>query len=417
MSRRTAAAPPGQEQQLTAEQEQGQGTVASPPEEIVGEARSIRTAIAQLLRAPSITYLFVHLPKPIARDDLQLFPLFVTALERHGGSLGALHIMGAPFGGAGIGGGGGDNNGAADGAAALRPEDLDRLFGAVLPSLLPRLDLLILGSCEVHPRWLRRLLLSAEPADVSNNSGMDSPGRGLRLHLIDTPLSYDACRALARGVRRGALGRLTVRSARLDASSCKVLVRAAFASAPSMSRLKAFTLEQCPRTLTLTDDTWSGGEGGRAPSSLSSLSPLRSLAVGAGWTAGGLAELLRQLRTNASLEALELRRAVAKGALFAPLRELLATYNFTLARVEVRVSGWPEDRRSQIAALLRRNERVRAAHGRLRRRGYRVDEPSLWPIVLERIGAFPTLVHRFLRQGGNAAALSDVLRSRPRGGP
>jgi hypothetical protein len=258
----------------------------------------------------------------------------------------------------------------------------------VLPNL-PLLNFISFHLCTLHPRWLR-LLLSSMPDT--------RPRGGLSLGLVHTPAPRDSCRAIASVIGCGALGGILVEQARLEASGCALLVQSAAASRD----LWACTVVDCPRTLTINEETW-------ADDAMSGASSMRVLSIGAGWTDRGLSELFRQLRANVSLESLNIQGDVSEGLLFGLLEELLSTYNFTIERVGgVRL---PSGHRRRIDALLRRNQGVRTMNDQLQSRNYHVGEPKLWPRVLHDIGAFPTLVHRFLRQG-NAVALADQLRSR-----
>jgi hypothetical protein len=343
--------------------------------EIFAEARSIRRAIRLLDNRRDMTYLYVTLPSQLdPARDLRLLPDFVAALERHG-RLGFLEFTNASF----------DDD--VDGTETPRSHDLERLFGVVLPNL-PRFKFLNFDTCALHPRWLQ-LFLSSMPAGRRGS---------FRLFLIRTPLPRDSCQAIASAISRGVLGRLIVADARLDPASCTRLVQ----SAAKSRDLLQLTVGESPGTLTITEDMWADGAMSKAT--------IRVLSFGAGWTDGGLVELFRQLRANVSLEFLDIRKEVSKERLFELLEELLSAYNFTIEQVGDN-NRLPSAHRRRIDALLRRNQGVRTMNRQLMSRNYHVGEPRLWPRVLHDIGAFPTLVYRFLRQG-NAVSLADQLRSR-----
>jgi hypothetical protein len=52
-----------------------------------------------------------------------------------------------------------------------------------------------------------------------------------------------------------------------------------------------------------------------------------------------------------------------------------------------------------IRALLRRNQRVRRAADELEAVDHHVPRRRLWPLALQQVSRFPTLLYRFFRKG------------------
>jgi hypothetical protein len=337
---------------------------------------TVRDAIAELRKVPQISFMFFVLSRhDVESEDVRMFPAFVAALDGHD-NVDTLHFSHAPF---------------FDYRDDTSPQydDLERLFGTVLPNL-PRLKYLYLIDCELHQRCAE-LLFEALP---------DGRQPLLQLDLSNTLLTPGACQVLAGALRRNGLSTLTLKNARLDSESGTVLVQAAADS----SHLLSIELADVDWTWTVTPAFWAGGAMVRAT--------VRSLAVDAAWTDAGMVELFRQLRANVSLRVLDVRGSVSDLRIFELLEELLSTYNFTITRIGRGVPKYYKRRRI-IEAILLRNERVRKMNDQLRIRNYHVQERNVWPRVLRDTGTFPTLVYRFLR-AGNVVGLADQVRSNSR---
>jgi hypothetical protein len=339
---------------------------------------TVRDAIAELRKVPQISFMFFVMSKhDIEPEDVRMFPALVAALDGHD-NVDTLHFSHVPFFDYR------DDN-------SPQYDDLERLFGTVLPSL-QRLKYLYMIDCELHPRCAE-LLFEALPDDDRRRPLLD-------LDLRNTPLTPGACQALAGTLRRGGVSALKLKNARLDSESGTVLVQAAADS----SHLLRIELADVDRTWTVTPALWAGGAMVRAT--------VRSLAVDAAWTDPGMVELFRQLRANVSLRCLDVRGSVSDLRVFELLEELLSTYNFTIARIGRGVPKYYKRRRI-IEAILLRNERVRKVNDQLQVQNYHVQERNVWPRVLRDIGTFPTLVYRFLR-AGNVVGLADQVRSKSR---
>jgi hypothetical protein len=138
-------------------------------------------------------------------------------------------------------------------------------------------------------------------------------------------------------------------------------------------------------------------------------SRLTSLIVDArSWSIEGFAKFVEVMRTNTVLDHLFLCREFPFPNMH-EFEDMLHTYNFTIPSVQVHpLQG--TSHKERIEALLERNESVREFHEHLKARKYRVDNRSLWPVALEQVTTFPTLVYRFVRCG-NSDAFADHLVS------
>jgi hypothetical protein len=137
------------------------------------------------------------------------------------------------------------------------------------------------------------------------------------------------------------------------------------------------------------------------------------------WSDECVAGVARQLRTNTTLESLQIINSHSDDGhspLFRPIAEVLETYNFTLRKVTIRL-GIPIPRQAEheledrVLTELRRRNRLfrRAIEQHLEPRGYHVSPASLWPRALGTVSVLPTLVYRLLRNG-DLNALSDHLQ-------
>jgi hypothetical protein len=380
-------------------------------------ARTMQRA-TQLLRRrdPALTWLVVALPPNPASDETRWwFPQFVTALDGHP-DVASLLFYQVPFSENDDDGVNNDDD-SNENASSSPPrwDDLERLFGSVLPQL-PRLRHLSLYECTLSARCAQLLGGAAGPASVGNDNGGDNHDNGgdngggrplLDLDWVHTRLTTEACHAVARALRRGALANVKIVNAGLDSDGAALLLQAA-ADSPTLRGIELHEALADPVVpWAVTERAWAGGAMRR------SRAALQSLVLDVSWTRAGLVELFRQLRTNTSLQVLDVRGSGAdERLLFMMLQELLSTYNFTISRVGD-ATRLQQGQRPRVDALLRRNEGVRNMIDRLQSRNYHVPDPSLWPIVMGEIGTFPTLVYRFLRRGNGVVALSDRLRSMP----
>jgi hypothetical protein len=114
------------------------------------------------------------------------------------------------------------------------------------------------------------------------------------------------------------------------------------------------------------------------------------------------------LKANVVLEELRLSCVGGAACPLGMLEDLLSKHNYTLRTVRL---GRPFTKQQQrrINAILRRNDRVREANAQLEALQYRVEQMSIWPQAMERIGSHSALLHRFVRQG-NVGALADRVR-------
>jgi hypothetical protein len=120
--------------------------------------------------------------------------------------------------------------------------------------------------------------------------------------------------------------------------------------------------------------------------------------------------LLKQLRTNTSLETLFLvgdieRFGPAPGVIAVRVEDTLQTYNYTLQFVAL-MPTWSVDT-SRIESYLRRNRWIRGHMYDLVRPA---PSAGLWPVVLEISSALPSLAYKLLRNG-DINAFSDMLQN------
>jgi hypothetical protein len=127
-----------------------------------------------------------------------------------------------------------------------------------------------------------------------------------------------------------------------------------------------------------------------------------------------LTGLLTLLRTNVGVQALTLRYEIAPSRL-ANVMDLVRTYNFSLRRLVL--THAPEHEQLGINRILEGNEHVRQDWDRLQDRAApHTAHPKVLPEAIARIGRFPTLVFRFLRDPGSAAILWGLAEQGPLAG-
>jgi hypothetical protein len=146
-------------------------------------------------------------------------------------------------------------------------------------------------------------------------------------------------------------------------------------------------------------------------------SSLRRLRIHAErWTWQGKVSLANQLKTNHSLEELRVVSLTqSEGLSNQPWVEALQAHNHTLL-VLSESPGYghgPNNRagrdNERVAALLRRNRRIRRALDQLQ--GYHVSPTVLLPALLEMVSGLPTLLYRFMRLG-DVNCVVDLLLAR-----
>jgi hypothetical protein len=277
-------------------------------------------------------------------------------------------------------------------------DDVDRLFGQVLPNL-PALGTVGIRRCRIPTRALQAYM-----------GGLCSLGIGANT-LIN--LRIGMCRISGQGIRSVAEMLRTNKSLthlslqhwinRDDfghRDSCRILLDAA-AHHPSLRNLRVDD-----RLLRIGEGTAALISGPGAPS-------LSDLYLRGRFTDEVLPDLLFGLRTNESLRQVFFETESSRP--LSPVHrrlanELLTTYNCTL-RSAWCVSPTFLGISDPFDGAAERNVPVADARQHLQHSNYAISGPvSVWPRVLERVGRFPTLVYRFLRRG-NAYALAEHLLS------
>jgi hypothetical protein len=124
-----------------------------------------------------------------------------------------------------------------------------------------------------------------------------------------------------------------------------------------------------------------------------------------------LASLVGLLRTNVGLECLTVRN-VTRPSHFGMVRDLVHTYHVSLRSLVL--SDAPAHEQRLVDSLLEGNRRVRR-HWRRKQTADapHLRQPNVLPETVSRIGRFPTLIFRFLREPGNAAILSGLMKQGP----
>jgi hypothetical protein len=260
--------------------------------------------------------------------------------------------------------------------------DSDLFFGTVLPNH-PSLRQLDLICCRIWPISFHLL------ADALPHRPATAP---MKLSLEGISLTAECFGSIKTMLQRGArVGELSVVQCRMDANACRLVCEGASDS----RHIETLRLEV------------TGLVPGCVDAAICASSSLLRLDVRSRNLADDfLAALAVALRSNRVLEELGLHGS-SNEKNYLHFRGLLRSNNYTLSRLAL---GFLTPHNPapgyRIGTLLRRNRRVRQflqnepqCH---------VSCPSLWPMVLQRIGTFPNLVYRFVRSG-NVGTLSGQL--------
>jgi hypothetical protein len=283
----------------------------------------------------------------------------------------------------------------------FRHEDVERLFGEVVPALLPTLERLRFRSCFLPTNPLVALLQRMSGSPRARESTAATTARILSL------LEITDC-----SVHTGVIVPYVVELVRSNApieflmflpieSLGRDACRQLFDSLPHNRHL---------RRLHIGVERVFEGEI-VLPSDPAALSSLRQLHLKVDhWDKKGKACLARQLQTNTALTSV---RVVYQGNTTLPHRpwiDMLERHNCTLLSLteESILGPWGDGpmRSPRVAALLQRNDRIRQALEQLPE--YRVAPMARVPHVLELVNTLPTLLYRFLRRG-DVNALVDHL--------
>jgi hypothetical protein len=356
------------------------------------ETLSLRGAADSLESQPNLTRVRLTVLRPSNNNDddepsdydAQQVDRFVSAMENHR-TIRVASFVKCPFG-------------------WCQP-DIERHFERLYCSALPRhasLRSVSLSWCGIPASYLQRMLMMpAGPSSSSSSSSSSLKSSIQQLSLYDCCLEPrgEAVRALAAALGRGgsaSLTELSLARCSLNSKQCRILFEGASESRTLVSLSVVETEHLRVRACTLE----------RAVGFSSSL---RTLRVGAKWwTRSGIASVVRLLRTNDTLESLDVS-GERSGELHAHIRtDLLSTYNFSLRYVPCGAAAEPEQQ-VEMDRLLDRNVRVRHDYDRLHDDGIpRVGSGvELGAEAFARVSRFPTLLYRLLRQIGCGVALAD----------
>jgi hypothetical protein len=292
-----------------------------------------------------------------------------------------------------------DRNGAAlDGHS----RHLERLFGDVLPRHRSR-KVLSLEDCPISSRFLECLMKGLTCHGEQNRVGLE------RLTFCNMTRPYDlwddGVPSIVRMLRSNQvkpLQALDFVGCDLDAQQCHQLFEGVAANVHI-------------RELNLSGDDLQDGAITNLPRLLAhreSVSNLRELNLSdMRFTSAGIRTLARALKTNATLQVLTVFPMDDNSypyEWFQPFEEVVLRFNWTLRRIMIlgdpsrndAAAGsvrWQQQYR--INSLLARNARVRQTHEALCRANFRVVEPRLWPMVLDRVASKPSLLYRLVRRG------------------
>jgi hypothetical protein len=232
------------------------------------------------------------------------------------------------------------------------------------------------------------------------------------LHFRGSPLGEASCRALAEALRQNLwIERLTLVRCQLSRNHCRQIC-------------DAVADNRHVRTLTLREaDATPFHKGALRKLLHSPNASLKELDIGAttSWesTQGDddesnddeLARLVGLLRTNVGLEGLTVRN-VTRPSHCGTVRDLVHTYHFSLRSLVL--SDAPAHEQRLVDSLLEGNRRVRRCWNRIQTADApHLVQPKVLPETVSRIGRFPTLIFRFLREPGNAAILSGLVEQGP----
>jgi hypothetical protein len=273
---------------------------------------------------------------------------------------------------------------------ALQPhaDDLDRLFGSVLPNH-PSLKYITIRESHIQLRCVQLLAES-----VIANPGFDL----YMLAFENTPLTVECARLLSCMLHHN------VRLAQLRLWHCGI------GSEGLLLVCEGVGANEHIEGLNYRDD--GVVPSGAVVPAVAPTSTLKYFIVKArSWSREAFAELVWALRVNVHLKDLYL----GQDGEFPDahlVHDLLRTYNFTLPTLCLDTTRLGPDMvasrppayqdRVPIGSLLRRNQRVRGVVDELEAADYRLPPRPLWPLALQEISTFPTLLYRFVRKGNLA---------------
>jgi hypothetical protein len=287
----------------------------------------------------------------------------------------------------------GDNdNNDNDNSSTPSDEDLDRLFGSVLPHHPTLVEIVIRNALLPPSRidaFFGAMATRTEPSPLQ------------KLEFSGTVLDNNtAPAAIARMLRNKAcvphLRDLRFTGTRLDGDALKQICDCF----PDRSSLRCFHFTASVEAV-VTSDTLVGALG--------PASSLETLKVCARWTHEGLVSAVQALRTNETLQDIELLRVLeGRNELVRDeFCKLLSRYNFTLRRTSL-FFGQEVEHEAAIRAMVEQNRPIQRVHEHLKLMGYQFELYKLWPAVMGSMSRFPTLLYRFLRRG-NVVGLASVL--------
>jgi hypothetical protein len=281
--------------------------------------------------------------------------------------------------------------------------DVERLFQGVLPNH-PTLESFEFVDCfrvpsPVVSTLVRALLLP--------------PNKRLAgLHFRGSPLCAASCHSLAEALRQNLwIERLTLVRCQLSRNQCRQICDAV----ADNRHVRALTLREA--------DAAPFHKGALRKLLHNPTSGLTELDIGAttSWesTQEGdddshddeLARLVGLLRTNVGLECLTVRN-VTRPSHCDVVRDLVHTHHFSLRSLVL--SDAPAHEQRLVDSLLECNRRVRRCWNRIQTADApHIRQHKVLPETVSRIGRFPTLIFRFLREPGNAAVLSGLMEQGP----
>jgi hypothetical protein len=286
-------------------------------------------------------------------------------------------------------------------------EDVARLFGEVVPALLPTLERLRFRSCFLPTDPLVALLqrMSGSPrARESTAIATTATATTARilslLEITDCSVHTDAIAPhVVELIRSNAPIEflMFLPNESLGRGACRQI----FDGLPHNRHLHRLSV--CVERVVEGDIV--------LPSDPAASSSLRQLHLKVDhWDKKGKAFLARQLQTNTALTSV---RVVYRGNTTLPHRpwiDMLERHNFALLSLteESALGPWGDGpmRSPRVSALLKRNDRIRQALEQLPE--YRMAHMARVPHVLEMVNTLPTLLYRFLRRG-DVNALVDHL--------
>lgn len=271
-------------------------------------------------------------------------------------------------------------------------EDLDHLFGSVLPRHPSLVEVAIRNAPMPSSRF-------EAFCEAMANATEPSPLRSLELSgtVLDNATAPAAIAQLLQN--RTAipnLRKLRLSGTMLNGDSLQQICDAV----PFRPNLRALHFAGFVEAV-IRSDTLVGALG--------PTSSLRTFKVCARFTKDGVMSVVQALKRNETLQHLELLRIIEgmNDLVHDEFRMLLTHHNFTLRRISL--FFWRElDNETQLRAIMRRNVLVQGVHDHLKYVKYEFELYKLWPIVLGVMSRFPTLLLRFLRRG-NVLGLAAIL--------